>query len=129
MSNYGEEKTSIAAEDNEEQQSTDAEVANNYNTSVIPVKTVNDDNTGAILVETVQDEVEETGVDNATETMDVETTRVDTTNNSTTTDTATRIRTSHTIRESNPEPWHYTKCAQVLPNSNTYSSNYSEWPP
>ena len=33
------------------------------------------------------DEVEETGVDDATETMDVETTGVDTTNNSTTMDT------------------------------------------
>ena len=33
------------------------------------------------------DEVEETGVDDATETMDVETTGVDTTNNSKTTDT------------------------------------------
>ena len=38
-------------------------------------------------METVPDEVEETGVDDATETMDVETTGVDTTDNSTTMDT------------------------------------------
>ena len=65
MEKNGEEETSVAEEDDNEEQ---------LSTSVIPV-------------ETVPDEVEETGVDDATETMDVETTGVDTTNNSTTTDT------------------------------------------
>ena len=65
MRDVGEEETSVAAEDDDEEQ---------LSTSVIPV-------------ETVPDEVEETGVDDSTETMDVEKTGVDTTDNSTTMDT------------------------------------------
>ena len=74
ISDDGEEETSVTAEDDEEQQSTDAE-------------NVNDDDTSTVPVETVPDKVEETGVDDATETMNVETTGVDTTDNITTTDT------------------------------------------
>ena len=61
MSDDGEEETLVAAEEDDEKQ---------LSTSMIPV-------------ENVSYEVEETGVDDATETMDVETTGMDTTNNST----------------------------------------------
>ena len=66
MSNKIEEETLVVAEDNDEKQ---------LSTRVIPA-------------ETVPDKVEETGVEDATETMDVETTGVDATNNSTTMDTS-----------------------------------------